>query len=153
MYITITDIKGEKRMDVSYWIKNFDSSKEVDVVSLFSDNIQYKFMKPWTIELYSRSKPVMAGTIYARRELIDLLEGKIEVTQFDKDARIKITNKLEGITEVVLTLRELDNTNSIEDGKLGNALFTYHMTEYKEFTLFEPTPLSIRNLRTASSFL
>ena len=36
MYITITDITGEKRIDLTYPIKG----KEVAVVSVFSDNIQ-----------------------------------------------------------------------------------------------------------------
>ena len=42
MYITIIDIKGEKMIDLSYRIQNFDSSKEVAVVRMLSDNIQYK---------------------------------------------------------------------------------------------------------------
>ena len=42
MYITITDI-AEKIIDLSYLIKNFNSSKEVTVVSMFSDNIRYEF--------------------------------------------------------------------------------------------------------------
>ena len=29
MYITINDVKGEKMIDLSYPIQNFDSSKEV----------------------------------------------------------------------------------------------------------------------------
>ena len=45
MYIMINDIKGEKRIDLSYSIqKNFDFA-EIAVVSLFSDNIQYKILK------------------------------------------------------------------------------------------------------------
>ena len=40
MYITINDIKGEKRIDLFYSIKNFDWA-EIAAVSLFSDNIQY----------------------------------------------------------------------------------------------------------------
>ena len=51
------------------------------------------------LELGDR-RQVMAGTC-TRQELIDLLEEKIEMTQFDKDSQIKRTNKLEGITEVV----------------------------------------------------
>ena len=43
MYVTITNIVGEKRTDLAYPITNFDSSKEVAVVSLFSDNIQCEF--------------------------------------------------------------------------------------------------------------
>ena len=45
LYITTTDIVGKKRIDLTYPIKNFDSSKKVAVVSVFSDNIQYKFME------------------------------------------------------------------------------------------------------------
>ena len=51
MYITITDIVGEKRIDIAYQIKNWNSNKEVAVVSVFSDNIQYEFMEPRTLEL------------------------------------------------------------------------------------------------------
>ena len=47
MYITINNIKGEKRIDLSYSIKNFDSttgwgeaSKEIAVIRMLSDNVQ-----------------------------------------------------------------------------------------------------------------
>ena len=41
MYITINGIKGEKRIDLSYSIQNFDSSKEIAVIRMLSDNVQY----------------------------------------------------------------------------------------------------------------
>ena len=44
MYIKINDVKGEKRIDLSYPIKNFDFA-EIAVVSLFSDNIQCQILK------------------------------------------------------------------------------------------------------------
>ena len=50
MYIRINNVLGEKRIDLSYPIKNFDSSKEVAVVCMFSNNIQYEFTKLWMIE-------------------------------------------------------------------------------------------------------
>ena len=49
-YVTITGIVGEKRIDLVYRIKNFDLSKEVAVVSVFSDNIQYEFREPQNVE-------------------------------------------------------------------------------------------------------
>ena len=49
MYITIIDIICKKRIDLAYLIKNFNSNKEVTVVSVFSDNIRYKFSEPWTL--------------------------------------------------------------------------------------------------------
>ena len=42
MYIMINDIKGEKRIDLSYSIH---SDKEIAVIRMLSDNIQYKVLK------------------------------------------------------------------------------------------------------------
>ena len=88
MYVTINNIISKKRINLAYPIKNFVSSKEVAVVGLFGDNSNYEFAEPWTIDLGFRNKWIMAGT-YTRRELIDLVEGKIELSQFDKNPRIK----------------------------------------------------------------
>ena len=49
MYITINDIIGEKTIYLSYPIWNFDSSKEVAVISMLSDNVQYEIIKPHAI--------------------------------------------------------------------------------------------------------
>ena len=93
MYITITNIIGKKRINLAYLIQG----KKVAIVSVFSDHIRYEFTefrKPRTSELEeSRIKQITAGT-YTRRELIDLAEGKIEMTQSDeKKPRIIKTNK------------------------------------------------------------
>ena len=53
MYITIDNIKGEKRIDLSYSIQNFDSSMErlgtrsteIAVIRMLSDNVKYKILK------------------------------------------------------------------------------------------------------------
>ena len=45
MYITINNIKGEKRIDLSYSIQNFDSDKEIAVIRMLSDNVQYQILK------------------------------------------------------------------------------------------------------------
>ena len=42
MHITINNIKGEKRIDLSYSIH---SDKEIAVIRMLSDNIQYKVLK------------------------------------------------------------------------------------------------------------
>ena len=42
MYITINDVKDEKRIDLSYPIR---SNKEVAVITMLSDNVQYKIAK------------------------------------------------------------------------------------------------------------
>ena len=45
MYITINNVKGEARIDLSYSIQNFDSGKEVAVIRMLSNNIQYQILK------------------------------------------------------------------------------------------------------------
>ena len=45
MYITINNIKGEKRIDLSYSIQNFDSGKEIAVIRMLSDNVKYVILK------------------------------------------------------------------------------------------------------------
>ena len=134
MYIMINNVIGEKRIDLSYPVLG----KEVAVVSVFSDNIQYEFVEYWTVESGELwSKLVVAGT-YMRRELINLIEGKIELTEFDKNPQIKRMNKLEGINEMVFNLDKLDNTNNLENRKPSNTLVTYHVTAYDDSTHFEP---------------
>ena len=98
MYITINNIICEKRIDLSFPIKNFNSSKGVAVVGLFSNNILYELTKNWTLNCGLSSSKEITAVTYRRRELIDLVEGKIELIQFDKNPQINKTNKLEGIT-------------------------------------------------------
>ena len=64
MHITITDIVGKKRIDLTYLIRG----RDVTIVSAFVDSVQYEFTKPWKIELELGNKQIMAGT-YMRREL------------------------------------------------------------------------------------
>ena len=56
MYITIDDIIDEKMIDLSYPIQNFSSSKEVAVISMFSDNFQYKVTETFNLKLIDNSK-------------------------------------------------------------------------------------------------
>ena len=83
MYITINDIKGEKRIDLSYSI---DSNKEIAVIIMLSDNIQYNMLKLSSVmdPISDRTKMISSGT-YASRELISMLEGMVELNQFEVD--------------------------------------------------------------------
>ena len=148
MHITISDIIGTKTIDLAYLVRG----TEVAVVSLFSDNIQYEFIEPWSAELPGLGeggiKLIKAGT-YTRRELIDLIEGKVGMTQFDEAPRKRVgrTNKLEGATEMVLSLDELDNTNNLEDRRPSNTLLAYHVTTHGDFTNFDPCTPQYKRLK------
>ena len=82
MYITINNIKGEKRIDLSYSIQNFDSDKEIAVIRMLSDNVKYKILKLHSVmDPISDTKKMISKGAYAGRELISMLEGIIELNQ------------------------------------------------------------------------
>ena len=116
---------------------------------MLSDNIQCNVLKPRTIiNNISGDKKLIPSKIYAGRELLSMLERMIELTQFVNDERVNKTNKLKGITEMVLNLNELDNTDNLEDGRPSNALFTYHVTSNEDFTRFEPHTPQYKRLKS-----
>ena len=84
---------------------------------------------------------------YAGRELISMLEGIIELNQFEVDDQVTEMNKLKGITEITLNLNELNNSHNPKDGRLSNELLTYHVTDDKDFTHFEPQTPQYRKLK------
>ena len=47
-------------------------------------------------------------------------------------------NKLKGITEITLNLDELNNSDNLKDERPSNKLLTYHVTDDKDFTDFQP---------------
>ena len=95
----------------------------------------------------SNTKKMIKSGTYAGRELISMLEGIIELNQFEVDDQVTKTNKLKGITEITLNLNELNNSDNLKDGRPSNELLTYHMTDDKDFTHFEPQTPQYRKLK------
>ena len=148
MYITINNIKGEKRIDLSYSIQNFDSDKEIAVIRMLSDNVKYEILKLRSvIDPISDTKKMIPSGTYAGRELLSMLEGMVELNQFEVDDQVIKKNKLKGITEITLSLDELNNSDNLKDGRLSNELLTYHVTDDKDFTCFEPQTPQYRKLK------
>ena len=143
MYITINDIKGEKRLDLSYSI---DSDKEITVIIMLSDNIQYKVLKLHSV-MDSDSKKLIPSGTYASRELLSMLEGMVELNKFLFDDQVTKTNKLKGITEMIINLDELNNSINLKDGRPSNTLFTYHVTDGKDFMRFKPQTPQYKKLK------
>ena len=135
----IDNIKGEKRIDLSYSIQNFDSDKEIAIIRMLSDNVKYEILKLHAVmdPISDGKKTIPRGT-YASRELLSMLEGIIELNQFEVDDQVTKTNKLKDITEITLNLDELNNSINLKDGRPSNELLTYHMTDDKDFTHFKP---------------
>ena len=148
MYITINNIKSEQRIDLSYSIQNFDSDKEIAVIRMLSDNIKYEILKLNSVmNPISDTKKMIPNGAYASRELISMLEGIIELNQFEVDDQVTKTNKLKGITEIPLNLDELNNSFNLKDGRPSNELLTYHMTDDRDFMCFEPQTPEYKKLK------
>ena len=108
MYITINDIKGEKMIDLSYPIQNFDSSKEVGVVRMLSDNIQYKVTKPLGLKLVDDSEKQTLNGSYTKRELDAIVGRKHILTDLSNDSQIIKRNKLAKVIDMIINLDELN---------------------------------------------
>ena len=139
MYITINNIKGESRIDLAYSIQNFDSDKEIAVIRMFSDNVKYEILKLRAVmDPISDTRKLIPKGTYASRELLSMLEGIIELNQFEVDDQVGKKNKLKGIMEIILNLDELDNSDNLKDGHPSNELLTYQVDAHEDFTHFEP---------------
>ena len=151
MYITINNIKGEKRIDLSYSIQNFDSSKEIAVIRMLSDNVKYEILKLCAVmDPISNTKKMIPSRTYAGRELLSMLEGMVELSQFVVDDQVIKKNKLKGITEMILNLNELDNSDNLKDGRPSNKLLTYHVTDDKDFMCFKPDIPQYKKLKNGA---
>ena len=106
---------------------------------MLSDNVQYEILKLRSVmDSISETKKMIPNGIYASRELLSMLEGIVELNQFEIDNQVIKKNKLKGITEITLNLDELNNSDNLEDGKPSNSLLTYHVISNEDFTRFEP---------------
>ena len=96
-----------------------------------------------------RKKMILSGT-FASRQLLSMLEGIVELSQFEVDDQVTKTNKLKGITEITLNLDELNNdnnNNNLKDGRPSNSLLTYYVTSNEDFTCFEPQNPQYKKLK------
>ena len=100
---------------------------------MLSDNVQYQVLKLClVVDPISDTKKMIPS-----RELLSMLEGMVELNKFLVDDQVIKKNKLKGITEMILYLNELDNSDNLKDGRPSNELFTYHVTDDEDFTSFE----------------
>ena len=149
MYITINNMKGEKKIDLSYSIQNFDSDKEITVIRMLSNNVQYQILKLHAaMDSISNAKKMIPSGTYAGRELLSVLEGMVELNQFVVDDQVIKKNKLKGTMEMIINLDELNNSDNLKDGRPSNELLTYHRTDDKDFMHFEPQTPQYKELKS-----
>ena len=139
MYITINDIIGNKRIDLSYPIHpTAGQGKEIAVVSIFSNNVQYWLWGHLKVQLKTRKEIMLTKAVYTDKELNALIGLELKLQMMDSRNDVLRTNKLEKITKMVISLNELNNSSNLEDGRPSNTLFTYYVTGPEYSTCFEP---------------
>ena len=67
----------------------------------------------------SPKKMIPSGT-YAGRELLCIVERMVELNQFEVDDQVIKKNTLKGITEMIINLDELNNSDNLTDGRPSN---------------------------------
>ena len=148
MYITINDIKGEARIDLSYPIY---PRKEIAVVSMHSNNAQYWLQGPIEVLSITSKKIVLNKVVYTDKELNALIGTELKSRIGDHDDVLR-TSKLINGTKMTISLNELDNSDNLEDRRPSNTLFTYYVTDPEYFTcISNPNPHNIGPLRMTQS--
>ena len=107
---------------------------------MLNNNIQYQILKlRLVMDPISDTRNMIPSRTDAGRELLSMLEGIVELNKFLVDDQVIKKNKLKGITEMILNLNELDNSDNLKDGRPSSTLLTYHVTSDEDFTSFEPS--------------
>ena len=157
MYITINDVIGEKTIDLSYPVHSTARrGKEIAVVSMHSSNFQillcFVLLCFQILVLLNTGKKIVLNKgVYTDKELNSLIGMELKSQMLDFRNDILRTNKLEGITKMIISLNELDNSDNLEDGRPSNTLFTYFVTSPERYTLFEPQTPRYKKLKNTQS--
>ena len=143
MYITINDIIGEKRIDLSYPIRG----AEIAVVIMISNNVQYWLKGPMKILLKTGKETMLNKGVYTDKELNPLIGLELTSQMVSCDDFLR-TNKLENVTKMIISLNELDNSDNLKDGlPSNNTLFTYYVTGPEYSTHFKPCTPQYKKLK------
>ena len=122
---------GSKTIDLSCSIRpttgQGKARKKIAVVSMFSNNVQYWLQGSIEVLLKTGKKIVLNKGVYTDKELNSLTGLELK-SQMDSREDVLRTNKLEKITEMVISLEELNNSDNLKDGRPSNTLFTYYVT-------------------------
>ena len=114
---------------------------------MFSNNVQYQIRKSVKVLLMTNEERQLLGGVFMDRELNTSIGRKLITTPLDANNYIIKTDKLACITEVVLSLDELNNTVKLENRKLRNIPHRYHVTSSQEFMGFEPVAPQYKRLK------
>ena len=114
---------------------------------MHSSNSQILLRRSIEVLLKTGKKIVLNKGVYTDKELNSLIGMELKSQMLDFRNDILRTNKLEGITKMIISLNELDNSDNLEDGRPSNTLFTYFVISLEYFTRFEPQSPQYKKLK------
>ena len=82
------------------------------------------------------------------KELHSLIGTELKSQMLDSCNDVLRTNKFEKVTEMVISLNKLDNSDNLEDGRPSNTLFMYYVTGPEYSTHFKPCTPQYRKLKS-----
>ena len=138
------------KRELTYLIqfKILTQTRKSQLSECLGDNVKYEILKLRAVmdPISDAKKTIPSGT-YAGRQLLSIVEGIVELNQFEVDDQVTKTNKLKGITEMIINLDELNNSVNLKDGRPSDELLTYYVTSNEDFTHFEPQNPQYKNLK------
>ena len=84
---------------------------------------------------------------YTASDLSAFVGRNLLITPMDGIENIIKMNKMAGITEMVISLNELNNSDNLEDGKVSNVLLRHHINSFEELMNFEPVSPQYKKLK------
>ena len=106
-------------------------------------------MKLWL----PNGEKILPEGVFTAGELSTFVGRTLLINPMDASENIIKMNKLAGITEMLVSLNELNNSDNLEDGKPSNVLLRHYMTSSEEFMNFElviPKYKKLKNLEFTS---
>ena len=85
-------------------------------------NIQYQIKESLEVLLITNEEKQLPKGVFIGSQFNAFVGRKVITTSLDTKENILKTNKLVGITEIVISLEELDNTENLESGRLSRIL-------------------------------
>ena len=101
--------------------------EKIAVVSMHITNSQVLLHRSIEVLAITSKKIVLNKGVYTVKELNSLIGMELKSQMLDSRNDVLRTNKLEGITKMIISLNELDNSDNLEDGRPSNVLFTYYV--------------------------
>ena len=121
---------------------------DIVVISMLSDNVQYWLQGSVEVLLKTDKKVVLNKGVYTGKELNTLIGMELRVQMIDSCEDVSRTNKLETVTKMAFSLKELDNSNNLKDGKPSNTLFSHYVTGPEYSTCFKPCTPQYKKLKS-----